>query len=120
MAWVAAPTNKLRLHFIDYNGKRSTETFHLDPSETDPNAGGAAAIAAAAQGCSDAELSSQEILVEAVNTSPGSPTTGPYARGADKLLLVFNTAGGVPVTIELGAPKETDLADDHINVNPAD
>lgn len=120
MAWVQTPTNQLVLHFQDYNGKRSTMKFHLDTDETDPSAGGAAAIADAAQSCSDAELSSQEILITAVNDSPASASTGPYARGADKALIVFRSEDGTPVNLEIGAPNEGILDTDHLNVDFSD
>lgn len=120
MAWVTTPTNKFRLHFEDYSGIRSSMTFRLLASETDPAAGGAAAIADAAQGMSAAALTSQEIIIEAVQDTPGTPTDGPYCRGADKVLLVFTSENGVPVNLQIGAPNETILAADHENVDPAD
>ena len=120
MAWNQTPTNQLRLHFVDYNGKRSSMNFHLADDEIDPAAGGAAAIADAAQSCSDAELSSQEIIITGVNDSPAAATTGPYARGADKALIVFRSEDGTPVTLEIGAPNETILEPDHLNVDFSD
>ena len=120
MAWVTTPTNGLVLHFEDYNGKRATSSYRIDATEVDPAAGAAAAIADAAQAMSAAELTSQEIIITAVKDDAGMPTDGPYARGADKAMIVFRTTSGRPVNFQIGSPDETILGADHLNVDPSD
>jgi hypothetical protein len=120
MAYTEAPTNLFKMHFKDDVGRPATMQCHVDGTEDDPAGGGCAIIAAAAQACSNDALASQEIIITATNDAPGSPTDGPYARGADKLLLVLTTSVGTPLFIQVGAPQESVLANGNVYVNPAD
>ncbi len=118
MAFVTAPTNRFKMHFKDDVGRPASMECHLDAGELDPAGGGAAIIAAATAACSDDALVSQEIIVTGVNDTPGSPTDGPYSRGADKMSLVLSTTDGTGVTIQLGSPNEAGFAPGNVYVNP--
>lgn len=119
MAWVQTPTNRLVLHFVDVSGKHALSEYFVATTETDPAAGGAAAIAAGAQGISNDFLSSQELIVHAVNSAPGTPIDGPYCRGADKAQVILRTTTGVPVTLQIGAPRATVFTSGKIDLDPA-
>jgi hypothetical protein len=118
MAFTPYATNLLKLHFKDSGGNKATSQYHLDPSETDPSAGGALAIANGAAGLSNDALTSSEIIIGATNDAPGSPTDGPYARGADKLLIALRTTSGQDLIIQIGSPNETVLASDNVHIDP--
>jgi len=120
MAWELEPMNELLLHFSDYNGARATMNFWLENTETDPGAGGAAAIAAGAQGMSDDALTSVEILRHATWDEEVTPTDGPYARPSNKMNITFRATDGTKTTMQVPGPNETILAADHISIDLAD
>jgi len=118
MALVLGPTNQLILHWIDFNGKHSTTEFWIASSEVDPESGAALALSAACQAVSNSFLFNVEIKIYAVETTPGTPATGPYDRSADKLACVFRGSDGSPVTIQIGGPLQTVIASNRINGKP--
>src|ERR1043166_8542955 len=120
MAWVTDPTNELVLHFVDLRGVKATLQFWIDASEVDPEGGSAAALAAGAQGLSNNYVDEVEILRRAHETTPGTPTDGPYARAADKAKLLFNTADGATVKMQIPSPNETIFDSGAFDVDPAD
>jgi hypothetical protein len=117
MAIVPFPTHELILHFVDAAGKHAVSKYHLATSENDPAAGGAAAIAAAAQGISADFLESNEIIIGAKITGSPSPTTGAYPLARDKVKLAFRSSSGQDVILEIGAPTEADFGPDKVNVD---
>lgn len=119
MAYTTAPTNLFKMHFKDDVGRPASMQVHVASSETDPAAGGCATIASAAAAISDDALVSQELIITGINGAPGSPSDGPYARGADKILMVFGTADGVPLNLQIGAPNEATLAAGNVYVDPS-
>ena len=118
MAFVNDPTNKVILRFEDYNGKVATSEYFVDAAETDPAAGGPAALAAGAAAISSALLTATEIRIGATNSSPGSPSDGNYSRGSDKVSIWYGALDGSRPLISIGAPNGTALDADHITVKP--
>lgn len=107
MAFDLNPSNVLQLLFRDANGKHASMKMYIDSGETDPSAGGAAAISAAAAALSDSALYETQILIVAEDSSAGPATSGDYDRPSDKALFRFNTADGTIVHQQIGAPLNT-------------
>jgi hypothetical protein len=120
MAWVLAPTNELLLHAVDESGVQATTKYWLANTETDPEAGGAAAISAAVQNMSADAIYLVEILRRAVWDAPVTPTDGPYPRAADQVKLDFVGADGSSTIMSVPAPNETILDSGALFVDPAD
>jgi len=120
MAWVLEPQVEVVYSFTDASGHRGTESYFMDSGETDPTSGGPAALGTAIQAITADAISSIACRIRAVEDDPGDPTDGPYARGADKVLLVFQADDGSEVNFEVGAPNETILDSDKINVDEGD
>jgi hypothetical protein len=120
MAFVLEPTVEVIYHFEDYNGARASMKMFMINTDTDPATGAPANLAASLQSISDCQLTNTEILIHSVNDTPGTPTDGPYARGADKALMEFGSADGTIVKIQIGAPNETHLDANHLTYSTAD
>lgn len=120
MAWVTEPGVEVKLSATDASGHRATESYWMDSSETDPTSGGPAALAAAVQGISADAITLIECMIRASQSTPGTGTDGPYCRGADKALAVFQSEDGSEVNFEIGAPNETILDTDKIELDPTD
>lgn len=120
MAFVLEPTAEVLIHCQDYNGARSSVRFFVVNTDADPAAGGPAALAAAVQGISADAVTSVETLLHSVDPLPGSPTDGPYSRGADKGLFEFGSTDGSIVKMQIGAPNETHLEPDHLRYSVSD
>jgi hypothetical protein len=118
MAFTEAPARRFKMHFVDDVGKPASVQVFVATSESDPAGGGCATLAAAAAACSADALVSQELIISGLNDSPGSPTDGPYARGADKLKLWIRASSGQDVSLEIGSPQESVLAAGKVNVDP--
>lgn len=118
MAFVAALTNLLLLHFRDDAGKHATMKMNLATSETDPSSGGANTISAAAQAISDSALYETELLIVAVNNSTPSYGTSPYGRPADKAAYKFTGGDGTKVHLQIGAPLALNFGNAW-DINPA-
>jgi hypothetical protein len=119
VAFIAALTNVLLLHFKDDAGKHSTMRFNVDPSETDPASGGAVAISAAAQAISDSALYETELMIVALNSTTPTYGTTPYARPADKAAFRFTGGDGTKVHLQIGAPLALNFGNAW-DINPAE
>lgn len=119
MSWIQTATNLLKLKIKGTGSDRSTTQYNVATSETDPAAGGCAAITDAVRGMVSGAVTSDELIVKAINDSPGDPTAGPYCRGADKIKLCFLSGAGAPVYLNIGSPNEANLQADKIHVNPS-
>jgi hypothetical protein len=104
MAFVAAVTNLLILHFRDDAGKHATMKMNVVNTDTDPGSGGPASISTAAQAISDSALYETELLIVALNNSTPSFGTSPYGRPADKAAYKFTGGDGTKVNFQIGAP----------------
>lgn len=120
MAFVVEPGVQVLLTFSDASGHKSSMSIYMDNTETDPTAGGPAAVASAAQDISADALTAVECRIRAKQTAIIAPTDGPYPRGADKAQYVFGGADGSPVVLQVGAPNEGTLQSDKINIDPTD
>jgi hypothetical protein len=120
MAFTLMPSNQLIVHVVDASGKKATSQYYVDSGETNPASGAPAAISAAVQGMSNGLVYQTEILRHAINATPGTPSTGNFARVMDKMSLTFNTAAGDNVTIQIPGPLDTILGPDGVKVDPTD
>jgi len=119
MSWVSEGTTQVVFGFIDASGARANMSVYMDAGEVDPLAGGPLALGNALQAISNDFLSITECRVRATQTAPGTPTDGPYARGADKLKLVFRGVDGSPINFQIGSPSELVLDDNKQDVDRA-
>jgi len=117
VAFALEISNILELLFRDYGGKHSSVKIYVDSGVVDPSSGVADEISSRAQALSNSALYETNILIAAEDDDPGDPTDGPYARPADKAQLVFSTADGPPVILQIGAPDESIFLDSW-TVNP--
>src|SRR5436853_1632766 len=115
MSWVATPTNELLLHGVDAQGVEATSQYWIDPGETDPEAGAAAAITDAVQDVTNNAVYLVEILRRAAWNAPVTPTDGPYPRAADQVILEFSGADASVTKMSVPAPNETILDPGNIN-----
>lgn len=120
MAFVLAPTNQMVLKYVDRGGKTSTVSYHVDNTETDPNAGGAGDLATKTDLCIDAAPLSREMKILAVNSAPAVATAGAFDRVMDKAHFEFFDTKGTKVVIQIPAPQSSILATNGFDVDPAD
>ena len=120
MSWVREPTNKVIVSVQDMNGRTATTEYFVAQAEDDPASGAPAALGAAVQAISNGAVTQVELLSRAAQSAPGTPSTGPYDRVADKLKLEFSCADGSKLVLQLPGPKQTLLKADHYTVDPAD
>jgi hypothetical protein len=120
MAWVAEPSNQVILHIEDFSGKHAQMVFYTSNVETDPDAGFPADIAAATQAITTGLVTDVEVLIHAIQTSPGTPATGPYDRVQDKAKFVFLAADGSQPVMQVPGPLATIFKSDTINIDPTD
>lgn len=120
MAWVVDPTNECIITVADFTGKLATTQYWVASGDTDPGAGGPAALAAAVGGITTGAVTNVEVLIHATQSSAVSPGTGAFDRVQDKMKLTLRSASGALPILQIPTLNETILGPDGVKIDPAD